>query len=267
MHQTILISKLIVIDENDNVLLIRRSKTAPRRPYDWEFPGGIVEDLEDPKATAIRELQEECGINTKDAYYLFASTSTDLSSIGLFFFTRTSHQIPNLSYEHDKYEWVNINKANGWLSAEVYKKALKLYQDKVSADYEVCVSAKTLLFKDNYGLLLKRSYTDEQGANNWDLPGGQMNDDETVYGALLRELKEETGLTATDLRLTYAHTEINDVSKQLKIRLGILSATEQENILLSDEHSDYEWIKRGDIYSFSNHSNWPGWAEFVKIFG
>lgn len=58
--QTVLVAAGIVI-EDDRVLLSRRKKGAHLAGM-WEFPGGKVEDGEDPRAALVRELDEELGI-------------------------------------------------------------------------------------------------------------------------------------------------------------------------------------------------------------
>ena len=49
-----------VIDDRDRALMLWRYRFVPRR-WGWELPGGIVDDGEDPKETALREVEEETG--------------------------------------------------------------------------------------------------------------------------------------------------------------------------------------------------------------
>ena len=51
---------LVFDDNGDNVLLSWRHRFAPD-VWNWELPGGIVEQDEDPQETAIREVAEETG--------------------------------------------------------------------------------------------------------------------------------------------------------------------------------------------------------------
>jgi 8-oxo-dGTP diphosphatase len=53
-----------VIWRGDRVLLTRRREGDSLAGF-WEFPGGKVEDGEDPRVTAVRECQEECGIEIR----------------------------------------------------------------------------------------------------------------------------------------------------------------------------------------------------------
>lgn len=50
-----------VLRHEGRVLLTRRMKGAHLAGL-WEFPGGKVEDGEDPEVTVVRECREECGI-------------------------------------------------------------------------------------------------------------------------------------------------------------------------------------------------------------
>lgn len=63
MAKTILVAAGVVIREG-KVLLTQRLADA-HLAGKWEFPGGKVEEGEDPKHTVVRELREECGIEVE----------------------------------------------------------------------------------------------------------------------------------------------------------------------------------------------------------
>jgi 8-oxo-dGTP diphosphatase len=59
---TILVAAGVLI-ESDRVLIAQR-KTGTHLEGKWEFPGGKVEQGEDPRDALARELREEIGIDT-----------------------------------------------------------------------------------------------------------------------------------------------------------------------------------------------------------
>ena len=55
-------------EENEKqVLILRRGKTAPNNPGAWSLPGGYTDLGESAVQTAVRELQEETGLVAHDA--------------------------------------------------------------------------------------------------------------------------------------------------------------------------------------------------------
>ena len=60
---TILVVAAALIDKDGRVLLAQRPPNKPMAGL-WEFPGGKVEDGENPEDALIRELNEELGIDT-----------------------------------------------------------------------------------------------------------------------------------------------------------------------------------------------------------
>ncbi len=58
---TILVAAAVVI-ERGRVLLTKRKRGAHLEGL-WEFPGGKVEDAEDPRDALARELREELGVD------------------------------------------------------------------------------------------------------------------------------------------------------------------------------------------------------------
>jgi 8-oxo-dGTP pyrophosphatase MutT (NUDIX family) len=49
------------LDQDDKILLLKRSPKAAMGPEKWGFPAGKIELGESPKAAATRELEEEIG--------------------------------------------------------------------------------------------------------------------------------------------------------------------------------------------------------------
>jgi 8-oxo-dGTP diphosphatase len=60
---TILVVAAALIDRDGRVLLAQRPPNKSMAGL-WEFPGGKVEDGENPEDSLIRELNEELGIDT-----------------------------------------------------------------------------------------------------------------------------------------------------------------------------------------------------------
>ncbi len=56
------ISLLLLQDKNGRVLMQHRDKDAPTNPDLWGLFGGHIRENEEPKIAAIRELNEELGI-------------------------------------------------------------------------------------------------------------------------------------------------------------------------------------------------------------
>lgn len=54
---------IIITCENDDIVLVKR-KNEPFSGY-WELPGGFVEYGENIESTAIREAEEETGLNVE----------------------------------------------------------------------------------------------------------------------------------------------------------------------------------------------------------
>jgi bis(5'-nucleosidyl)-tetraphosphatase len=81
---------------------------------------------------------------------------------------------------------------------------------------------------------------------HWDLPKGKIEAGETKHQAALRELKEETGLTATigdgfEQSLHYNFTDFkgNQAHKTVYFFIARAHGTQ---VTLSDEHINYAWL-------------------------
>ena len=71
---------------------------------------------------------------------------------------------------------------------------------------EFVVAVKGLINCNGKILIIQRCEEDEIGAGTWECAGGKVDFGEDLEAALMREIKEETGLGATVEKLLYATT-------------------------------------------------------------
>lgn len=132
-HLTNVVVKVAVFDEQDNLLLIRRSETDKRRPLQWDVPGGMVDEGEDYSVAAARELSEETGIvvpvNELEVVYSTSEVTDYGNTIWIYFVCRVQNAEPTLSSEHDQSEWVPMQKALQTIEYERMSKALRYIAD------------------------------------------------------------------------------------------------------------------------------------------
>jgi 8-oxo-dGTP diphosphatase len=62
----VLVAACALVDVDGRVLLARRPDGKPMAGL-WEFPGGKIEQGEQPEQSLIRELKEELGITVREA--------------------------------------------------------------------------------------------------------------------------------------------------------------------------------------------------------
>ncbi|HSX42724.1 MAG TPA: NUDIX hydrolase [Candidatus Saccharimonadales bacterium] len=96
-------------------------------------------------------------------------------------------------------------------------------------------------------LLLQRSRTDERRPLGWDLPGGNVEYNEDPNQAVLRELKEEASITASDSQVFYVGTETGSHYIVTLLYSGVADSTA---VTLSFEHERHQWIKPEEITDF-----------------
>ena len=113
---------------------------------------------------------------------------------------------------------------------------------------EVKVAVKGVLVRGDRMLVVQRSYNDQTGAGTWENVGGVMEFGETFEQALVREFKEEVGLSVEVERLLYAITFLTRPTRQI-ILLTFLCRTNDETVVLSEEHEAYLWASKKELQS------------------
>jgi len=103
------------------------------------------------------------------------------------------------------------------------------------------LSVKVVVY-DSEGrvLLLRRARTCAGNPGKWEFPGGKLEPGESFDAALVREVREETGL---EIRLIGSfETCESETSGRKIIYLVMEGATDQTEVVLSEEHDEFRWL-------------------------
>lgn len=88
----------------------------------------------------------------------------------------------------------------------------------------------------------------ENPNGTWELPGGKIDEKESAFGSLQREVEEETGLTVTAAEPVSARVRKHK-KKKPRGKFGVVyrCAFEGERVKLSDEHVGFAWMRREQV--------------------
>ena len=123
-----------------------------------------------------------------------------------------------------------------------------------------------VLNKEGKVLLLRRA-AGSTGEGRWCLPGGKVDYGDTVEQAAARELEEETGLHAVDLRFVFYQDSLPPTPGAMHCINLYLQCGFEGVLTLNDESIEAAWIDRGELSRYNIvFRNDEGlaryWAEF-----
>jgi ADP-ribose pyrophosphatase YjhB (NUDIX family) len=122
-----------VVANGTEVLLIRRSNTDTRRPLQWDIPGGAVEETENYADAVAREINEETGLDipadSLDIIYAKTEGRDGRIIIFLFYAGEADSRDVKLSFEHDKFQWVEIDKTLSLIEYPLHRELFEFISD------------------------------------------------------------------------------------------------------------------------------------------
>ena len=111
----------------------------------------------------------------------------------------------------------------------------------------------------NYLMLHRTKKENDQSHDKWLGVGGKFEKDESPDECILREVKEETGLTLTSYQLRGVMTFVSDIWETEY--MFIYTADRFEGELAECSEGDLQWIKKTEVM---NLKLWEGDNIFLK---
>lgn len=113
------------------------------------------------------------------------------------------------------------------------------------------IVSAAIIIHNNRVLLIQRASTDEH-PNLWEVPGGSANQDETIVQCAVRELREETGLHASEVsRLVGGFDWVDrqgSAQRDWMAFIFLVKVDSANDIRLDpEEHQAYLWATEGEV--------------------
>ena len=123
--------KSFIVNEQGELLLIKRRGNDVHKPGVWEIPGGRLDLGEDPFLGLKRETHEETGLDIAvlNPIKIHHFTRDDGQRITMItFLCKPVSNSVVLSEEHTDHSWINISEASSKLTPEFHDD-LELYKE------------------------------------------------------------------------------------------------------------------------------------------
>lgn len=101
-----------------------------------------------------------------------------------------------------------------------------------------------VIFRGDDVLLIRRALGDKFRGGFWEVPGGKVEIGENFKQALVREIKEETNLTALDVQNYVGHVDYKVAESTVRLYMFVVKADDSKIKLQEREHQEYKWVPK-----------------------
>lgn len=123
----------------------------------------------------------------------------------------------------------------------------KNFQKQAKKDGITHISTGVAILRNAKILLIRRAADDFLGGV-YELPGGGVDDNETITEGAIREVKEETGLTVSKIISIFDGFDYSTNKKPLVRQVNFLVEVDPGNVILDpSEHDEFIWVNKGNI--------------------
>ncbi len=112
---------------------------------------------------------------------------------------------------------------------------------------QIVVATKGVILHKGKILVVQRA-PEDVGGGTWECPGGKLDFGEDIEEGLIREISEEVGLNVSVEKLLFANSFKTNPARQI-VMLSYLCSTDNDNVILSNEHMDYKWATKNELLS------------------
>lgn len=123
-----------------------------------------------------------------------------------------------------------------------------LKEFRTEPDYQPVATVGALIINSEEKVLMIRTY---KWSNKWGIPGGKIKTDETSHNALVREVKEETGLDVHDVEFVMVHDCIQSQEFYKPahfLLLNYTAHTRSNSVTLNEEADEFRWVTIEEAY-------------------
>jgi 8-oxo-dGTP diphosphatase len=119
----------------------------------------------------------------------------------------------------------------------------------------VILGQKAFIINTNKEILILKRQNSEVYNDLWDVPGGKLEEGDTLLEAISREIREETGLKLQRIISVLSSSKFQgQASDKPIIFRNIYLVKAEGDVVISNEHQEYKWVDVSKIadYTFGN---------------
>lgn len=112
-----------------------------------------------------------------------------------------------------------------------------------------------VVIREGKALILQRSENENSFPGMWELPSGKLEEGESIEEALLREVKEESGLDVEILKpvntFEYNKEKEGQSYHYTQHNFSVRAMDPSQEVLVSTEHQAFAWVDSSDLNNYN----------------